>query len=221
MIKIALLDDEVLITNLHHNDFNKESDFNVVLASNNSTDFFNFIKNKSNTIDIAIIDLKLNEESGVDVAVKLKSICPEIRIIILSSNYKLSFFGFMLKKGIDAFLPKELIPPEIKEIIRHVVRHGHYHSPEQVNILKTQIKNIIPQPSISLDPLSEREKEVLLCICKQLSAKETADKLFLSPKTIEGHKSRLIQKTGAKNSAGLVFYALKHNLFDSIELGNF
>lgn len=221
MIKIALLDDEVLITNLLYNDFNKEPDFDVVSACNNSTDFFEFVNNKSNTIDIAIIDLKLGEESGVDIAVKLKSTSPDTKIIILSSNYKLSFFGFMLKKGIDAFLPKELIPPEIKEVIRHVARYGHYHSPEQVNILKTQIKNIIPQPSESLDPISEREKEVLLCICKQLSTKETAEKLFLSPKTVEGHKSRLIQKTGAKNSAGLVVYALKHKLFDSIELGNF
>jgi DNA-binding NarL/FixJ family response regulator len=220
MINIAFVDDEVLIGKLLSNHFNDEPDITVCYAGTNGTDFLAFVETAEQNIDVAIIDLKLNEESGIDLTKKLKEISPNTKVIIISSHYKLSFLGFILKNGSDAFLPKGITPQQLHKVILHVAEHGYYFTTEQVGILKKQVKSNPPETHFYSEKLTDREKDVLLCICQQLSAKETAEKLFISPKTVEGHKGNLLLKTGTKNSAGLVVYAMKHQLFDPIEFGN-
>ena len=84
--------------------------------------------------------------------------------------------------------------------------------------MRTQISNKVPAPKFDDEILSAREKEILIAICEQLTSKETAEKLFITTRTVEGHRNSLLQKTGAKNSAGLVIYAIKNNLYDPNDL---
>lgn len=220
MINIAFVDDEILIGKLLTNHFNEVEEIEVCYTGTNGTNFLQFVQTSNHEIDIAIIDLKLKNESGIDIANALKKISPNTKVIIISSHYKLSFLGFILKNSADAFLPKGITPEQLQKVIYHVAEHGYYFTSEQADQLKKQSKSTLPEKHFNSEKLTNREKDVLLCICQQLSAKETANKLFLSPKTVEGHKANLLLKTGAKNSAGLVVYAMKNQLFKSIEIGN-
>lgn len=124
----------------------------------------------------------------------------------------------MLRNNIDAFFPKGIEPNELARIIRIVDRRGHFFTNEQIEVMRTQISNKVPAPKFDDEILSAREKEILIAICEQLTSKETAEKLFITTRTVEGHRNSLLQKTGAKNSAGLVIYAIKNNLYDPNDL---
>ena len=149
----------------------------------------------------------------------MKAKYPSVSVIVVSSHYQRSFMGFMLKMGVAAFLPKGISPIDLVEIIRTVHSQGYYFQPDQVNALRDQISSKSPKPSLEQeDSLSDRETEVLRLICQQKTAKEIADALFTTQRTIEGHKSSLFAKTGTKNIAGLVIFAIQHGVIRVEEL---
>ena len=101
------------------------------------------------------------------------------------------------------------------DALLNVHERGHYFTPEQAQVLPEQLKARLPTPSLeAADDLTEREREILQLLCEQLTTQEIADRLFISARTVEGHKSHLLQKTGAKNIAGLVVFAIKYGIVD-------
>jgi DNA-binding NarL/FixJ family response regulator len=127
--------------------------------------------------------------------------------------------GQMLKMGAHAFLPKEIEMEELLRVINAVYHTGHYFSDEQIEVMRSQLSNKLPEfHAFSKDALTEREIDVLKLVCQQLSTKEIADTLFISPKTVETHKTNLMIKTCVKNMAGLVIYAVQNNIVDADEI---
>ena len=217
-IKLAIVDDEILITQLLSDYFNQQEDYEVLFTANSGDDFLQLLGQSENIPNVAILDLKMEGMDGVETAQQLKQQYPEIKVIIISSHYQKLFIGFMLRNGIDAFLPKGIKPDELKKIIETVFTKGYYFTREHIEVMRHQISGNVPRPTFGMDALSAREQEVLKAICQQLTAKEIAEKLFITQRTVEGHKNNLLLKTGAKNSAGLVIYAIQNGLFDPHEL---
>lgn len=150
---------------------------------------------------------------GVESIQHLKKYFPSIKIIVISSYYQDSFMGFLFKTGASAFVPKEISPEYLMHIIDTVYRQGVFFTEEQLVQLRTQITSKTPKPMLNEESeLSTREIEVLKLICQQKTAKEIGELLFISPKTVEGHRNSLFVKTGVKNVVGLVIYALQHNI---------
>ncbi len=126
--------------------------------------------------------------------------------------------GYMLKLGVNAFIPKGVSPEELLEIIEDVTKKDYFFMNDQIDELRKQLSSKIPKPKlIEEDQLSVREKEVLSLICQQKTAQEISEILFLSKRTIEGHRTNLLLKTGAKNTAGLVIYAIQNKIVDPTE----
>jgi len=217
-IKLGIVDDESLILNLLENFFNEQEDMEVLITNTSGTDLMDLLEKSSNIPDIFLVDFKMNDLTGTELTEALKIKYPEVRVILISSFYKKSLIGYMLRNNIDAFLPKGIEPKELARIIRIVNRRGHFFTNEQIDVMRTQISNKVPAPKFDDEILSTREKEILIAICEQLTSKETAEKLFITSRTVEGHRNSLLQKTGAKNSAGLVIYAIKNNLYDPNDL---
>ncbi|MBR9832861.1 response regulator transcription factor [bacterium] len=217
-IKLGIIDDESLILNLLEDFFNGQDDIDVLVTSTSGSALLNELE-QSNTIpDVFLVDFKMNDLTGTELTEALKLKYPDVRVILISSYYKKSLIGYMLRNNIDAFLPKGIEPNELARIIRIVDRRGHFFTNEQIEVMRTQISNKVPAPKFDDEILSAREKEILIAICEQLTSKETAEKLFITTRTVEGHRNSLLQKTGAKNSAGLVIYAIKNNLYDPNDL---
>lgn len=213
-IKIAITDNEGLIVQLLSDYFNQQENIDVCFTASSGEDFVEKIKEMTIPPDVALLDLRMDEMDGVEASKFAKEKFPDIKIIIMSSHYKKTFTGYMFRNGIDSFIPKELSPQELKKIVETVHTTGHYFSQEDMEVMRSQISGNAPKPSFEVDKITDREKEVLKHICKQATAQEIADILCTSKRTVEGHKSSLILKTGAKNSAGLVIYAIQNQLFD-------
>ncbi|MNE84218.1 Response regulator UvrY [compost metagenome] len=119
----------------------------------------------------------------------------------------------MLKTGVAAFLPKGVSPNELVQIIRKVHEKGFFFMADQMDVIREHLS--IKSPKLILEQgneLSNREIDVLRLLCKQKTAKEIGELLFITQRTVEGHKNNLFVKTGAKNIAGLVIYSIQHNV---------
>jgi DNA-binding NarL/FixJ family response regulator len=217
-ITIAITENNTLIANLLKDFLDKIEDFSVINLSYSGNSFLEFLQ-KGEVPDVLILDLRMEDGDGKHVINSLIKQNIETNIIVLSSYYNPNYLGYMFKIGISAFVPKEISQEKLIEIIRAVHSSGYYFDSEQVLILRKQIhaKNS-DIPTKEEDLLTSRELDVLKLLCQQLTAKAIADKLFISKKTVETHKSNLLSKTGAKNIAGLVIFASQNNLIDLNEI---
>lgn len=215
MIRIAIVDDEALIVMLLRDYFLKHKQIIVTLTANDGSSFIDGLRKTEVLPDVVLLDLHMKELNGIDTTTILKKEFPDLKIIVVSSYYKKTFMGYMLKLGVNAFLPKGILPEQLAEAIEDVYNKGYYFVEEQIEVMRNQISSKTPAPSFSSEEeLSEREIEVLKLICQQCTALQIAEKLFISPRTVEGHKSNLLLKTSARNLAGLVIYAVQRNIIN-------
>lgn len=218
IIEVGIVDDETLIVELLESFITKLDDMTVCLTANSGNELMKLLENSKQHPEIILLDLRMQGKDGIEVSLDLKAKYPDIKIIVISSYYKVSFTGYMLKTGVNAFIPKGVSPTDLSQIIRTVMDVGYYFTDEQMDILKNQISSKSPKPTfVPIDNLSDRELDVLKLICQQLTAGEIADKLFITRRTVEGHKSNMMQKAGVKNVAGLVIYAVQNGLVDPHE----
>lgn len=215
-IKIGIVDDDLLFVQLLKNYIDNNGDYQVTLTS---TGGYQFLTEDSGSLDILILDLRMTNGDGLEVMSELAKRETETKIIVLSSFYRRSFMGQMLKMGAHAFLPKEIELEELLAIIKTVHHTGHYFSNDQIDVMRSQLSNKLPEfHAFSKNELTDREVDVLRLVCQQMSTKEIADSLFISPKTVETHKTNLMIKTGVKNMAGLVIYAVQNRVIDPNEI---
>lgn len=218
-LPIILVDDDQLVVDLLADFIDLQPDMNVQVKANGKRMLFEELERLNSIPELVLLDLKMQEHDGIDVAKSLIEWYPGVRIIVLTSHYQPSFIGFMVKIGVSAFLPKGISPVNLMDIIREVNQKGHYFQPEQMEYLRNNISSKAPMPVFdSVESLTPREVEVLRLLCFQKTAKEIGAELFITPRTVEGHKSNLFLKTGQKNIAGLVVYALQRSLISIDEL---
>jgi DNA-binding NarL/FixJ family response regulator len=168
--------------------------------------------------DIVFMDIKMPEMDGLKATEAALVKYPDLKIIILSSFGEEEYINQLIQLGISGFVLKNSDKETIENAIHQVSSGNHYFSAEIMSVLVKSIYKSSHKKK-PLDPvlLSEREMEVLNLMCKGYSNKQIADKLFISYRTVEGHKSRLIQKTGNNNSLGLILWAMKN---DVVSLNN-
>jgi DNA-binding NarL/FixJ family response regulator len=218
-IKITITDDDALIVSLLQGYLQSLEGIEVLFTAGSGDELLQKLANATALPDVALLDLKMAGMDGIEATEKLKQQWPDIKVIVVSSHYQKSFMGFMLKTGVAAFLPKGISPVELVDIIRTVQRQGYYFKDDQLSVLRSQIPTNAPRPALTdEETLSEREVDVLKLICQQKTAKEIGDTLFITQRTAEGHKNNLFAKTGAKNIAGLVIYAIQHGIIRIDEL---
>jgi DNA-binding NarL/FixJ family response regulator len=212
-IDIVITDDDALIVSLLEAYLQNCAGMNVLFTANNGSELFSQLIASPVKPHIILLDLRMDGMDGVEITTHLKNIHPEIKIIVITSHYQKAFMGFMLKTGVSAFLPKGISPAHLVDVIKTVYKQGYYFEGDQMDVLREQITSKSPKPMLDEEEvLSEREVAVLKLICQQKTAKEIGELLFITQRTAEGHKNNLFAKTGAKNIAGLVIYAIQHNI---------
>ncbi|WCL82302.1 response regulator transcription factor [Saprospira sp. CCB-QB6] len=215
-INIAITDDDSLVVQLLTEYLEKFSPLpcTVSLTANSGQEFIEKTKLPSfQEVDIILLDMRMKDGDGLWVLEQLNKQQFTAKIIVLTSYYKTAYIGQMMSLGAHAFLPKEIDKEQLVEIMEEVHKKGHYFTSEQMQSLRAQIT--AKSPKLQLDPttaISPRELEVLQLIAQQYTTKEIAEKLCLTVKTIEAHKSNLLSKTGSKNAVGLVVYAIEQGL---------
>ncbi len=215
---ITLVDDDQLIVSLLGEFLGQQEGIEILNKHTSGEEFITQLELSDQLPEILILDLKMKESSGLDILNYLHVNHQRIKVIILSSHYKPSYLGYVIKSGAAAFLPKGTSPATLLQVIKNVHQNGFHLEPNQVGEMRNQLAQS-PEPKLDdLNALSERELEVLKLIVQQKTAQEIGELLFITKRTVEGHKSNLFQKTGAKNIAGLVVYAIQNKIVEASEL---
>ena len=213
-IKVAIADDHqifrkgvILSLRSYHN-------INFVLEAENGEELIKGIEKEQP--DIVLMDLKMPVKDGIETTKYLNKHFPRVRILILTMFEDERFVGHLMESGANGYLLKSTEPAEIKQAIMDVMNTGFYLN-NFVNrvLIKKNYSRQKFNPNLNSEiVVSDREKEVLSLVCMEFTAQEIAQKMELSPRTVEAIKDRLMERFGVKNSVGLVFFAMKNSLID-------
>lgn len=210
---VVLVDDHSLLRNGLASLIKSFGDYNILFEADNGQDFINKLKPKS-LPQVVLMDINMPEMDGYEACLWLKNNHPEIKVLALSMYDNENSVIRMFKAGAKGYILKDCDPSELKTALNAVVSKGFYYSEmvtgkliHTINTLDeedSQVKNVIQ--------LNEREINFLKLVCTELTYKEIAEKMFLSPRTIDGYRDDLFQKLNAKTRVGLVMYAIKNGI---------
>lgn len=221
-VKIAIADDENLFRQGVIGILETEADLTFLFEAENGKQLLQKLGMFSDNLpDVILMDLKMPEMNGVESTRAIKKKYPDLKIVALSSYYSKSFILNMIDAGVVGYLPKDCKKDELLETIRKVYDKGYYYNDVVMELInenwlhgsRTQVKSTFDKLY-----LTKKEKEVLELICAQYTTQEIAEKLFISPRTVDGHRNNLLQKTDCKNTAGLVVFAIQNNIVDIDDL---
>lgn len=211
-LRVAIVDDEKLFIKGMHMILEHDPDIKVVFTAQNGAIFLEEIQNGQLEVDVVLLDLSMPVLDGIDTLLKVSQIPHRFKIIILTSHYNNGMIIKLLDEGASAFLAKNENPDIVIETIKKVHENGFYVNNNILQLLRNR-RLIGKRKPIKVE-LTQREIEVLLLICKEYTNKEIADKIYISSRTVEGHRKSILEKTGCKNTAGMVIYAIEHQLLD-------
>jgi DNA-binding NarL/FixJ family response regulator len=208
IIKVIITDDHIIFRKGLFTILNEINNIKVVGEAGNGNELLELLK-KTET-DVVLIDIKMPKMDGIEATQKVKALYPGVKVIALTMHEEISYFNKMIEVGASGFLLKKTNQDELEKAILAVLADGTYFSEEFLSSLEKQ-------PAISSGKqsdvvLTDREREVLELICKGMSNPEISRHLGLSQRTIDGHRARLFEKTGAKNAPHLVMFAIKNGL---------
>lgn len=215
IIKMVLADDELLFRKGVVFMLEREKNIEIMFEASNGEELVNYLnENQDNLPDIILMDLKMPLVNGVEATKKVHKKFPSIKIIALTSYDTKPFIINMIQEGASSYLVKNASPSEMINTINEVALKGFYYNELIMSIIQDGqvFGNKKTKSSFDDDYLTSREKEILELICLQQSTNEIAEKLFISPRTVEGHRNNLLLKTESKNIAGLVVYAIQNKI---------
>ncbi|RYY45721.1 MAG: response regulator transcription factor [Chitinophagaceae bacterium] len=166
--------------------------------------------------DVVLMDLRMPVKDGIETTKQLAKDYPHIYVIVLSMYEDERFVSHMMENGAQGYLLKNAEPQEIRKAILDVFEKGYYLNNFVNRILLKKAhsrQKVVPSLNSEI-VLNDREKDVLKYICMEFTASEIAEKMDISNRTVEAIKDRLMERFGSKNTAGLVFFAVKNNLVD-------
>ena len=164
--------------------------------------------------DVAIVDLQMPVMDGSETCGHIISKYPDVKLIILTMHDSSKFILHMVEMGVHAFLLKNSEPDELERAIYSVVEKDFYHNELVAAVLRKTVKERVPKNRslFQAAELTDREKEILLLICQELTLKEISQRLFLSENTVRNHKVNIMEKVGVNNVVGLVKFAYEMGL---------
>lgn len=212
-IRVVLVDDHPLHLEGLELLLKKEKDLEILATFKNGSSLLQF--SKENTFDILLLDLHLPDMDGIAVAEEMQKQNHACKIILLTMQRGGRYMQKAEKLSIKGYVLKSSDIETIKKAIRAVYGGGtafddtaHKISHEEELQLKSSV--IVDEKPDTL--LSDREKEILILVCKEFSSAQIADKLFISTGTVDTHRKNILIKLGVNSTVGLVKYAIKHGL---------
>lgn len=218
-IRVMLIDDHQLFRVGLMSLLKGYKEIEVIGDAENGQVLLKKLKNLKQLPDVVLLDLNMPVMNGIDTTKKLKEKFPSIKIIILTMQDEEEFIVHLINEGANSYLLKNTDPAEMIEAIITVMEQNQYFNSNTTQVLLKSMRTGSQKkksPTFSnKTELTKREKEILTLICEGLNNNEISEKLFISPRTVEGHRSNLLSKTATKNSAALVAFAVRNNLIDT------
>ena len=207
--RIALVDDHALFRTGLRGLLEHSIDCRVVAKAGSGEEFLELLPDLE--ADLVFMDFSMAGLDGAQTTEQALARRPDLRIITLSMFGEESYYSRMVKAGARGFLLKDSSIDEVIEAIETVMSGGNYFSPA---LLQNISRNLHSHLDESEELISQREHEILVAICRGLSNQEIADELFISKRTVDKHRANILEKTGCKNTAALVVYAIRNGIVE-------
>jgi len=213
-IKVLLTDDHKLIRDGIQSMLEDTEDIEVIGSVSSGEESINEVR--QNRPDVILMDIMMNAMTGIEATRWIKEFDQTVKVVLVTMEISKEYVSAGIKSGVDGYLPKDTDRETLLEAIRTVHRGGRFFNDAIMKLvfedfythekLKSTDKKKLP------NDLTKREREILGLVASGKSNKELAERLFISLKTVETHKTHILDKLGLKNSTELVKYAIKNNI---------
>lgn len=215
-IKVIIADDHVLYRAGVKTALSAKKDVKVIAEADNGMHLLNMLKMVP--VDVILLDIQMPIMDGITALPEIKKLYPHVKVIMLTMMDDHSMITKLMEIGANSYLTKTSDSEIIYEAIKTCFEQEYYFNSLTNKALLTNLKqknDVIPQKLMQQEAqLNEKEMLILKLMCEEKSTKEIADIVELSPRTVEAIRDKLKVKTGAKSTAGLIMYAVKHNILD-------
>ncbi|MFO7799615.1 response regulator [Rhodohalobacter sp.] len=213
-VKILLADDHKIVRDGIKLMLEPQAGIDVVDEAENGEKALEILKDQ--IVDIVVMDINMPIMDGITATKKIKEKYPDVKVLALTMSNDDLHIRQMIQAGASGYIMKSAGRKELKDAIDAITEGKHYFSDEatesiMMDLVKGKGKSTGPDPI----HITDRELEVLELIVQEHTNQEIAEKLYISSRTVDAHRRNLLQKTGARNTAGLVKYAFQHNLISS------
>lgn len=210
-IKILLADDHKIVRDGIKLMLESQAGIDVVAEAENGMEALKKLEHE--TVDLIVMDINMPEMDGITATRAIKEKYPDLKVLALTMSNDDLHIRQMIQAGASGYIMKSAGRNELKEAITTIMDGKHYFSDEatqsiMMDLVKGKGKSSSPDPI----HITDRELEILDLIVQEYTNQEIAEKLYISNRTVDAHRRNLLQKTGARNTAGLVKYAFQHNL---------
>lgn len=213
-VKILLADDHKIVRDGIKLMLEPQAGIDVVDEAENGEKALEILKDQ--IVDIVVMDINMPIMDGITATKKIKEKYPDVKVLALTMSNDDLHIRQMIQAGASGYIMKSAGRKELKDAIDAIMEGKHYFSDEatesiMMDLVKGKGKSTDPDPI----HITDRELEILELIVQEHTNQEIAEKLYISSRTVDAHRRNLLQKTGARNTAGLVKYAFQHNLISS------
>lgn len=218
-IKLAIADDQVMFLKGLRMILSTFENVEIVIEAYNGQELLDALE--TTMPDVILMDLKMPVMDGLEATKAIKAAYPGLKIILLTMFDDERLINHLMKSGANGYLLKNEEPGVLQEAIHAVLEKDYYFNEYVSKALLKGLPALKGELQSQLDlssrlGLTKRELEVLDLICKELTTAEMAERLYISERTVEGHRKNLLEKTGVRNTAGLVLFAIRNRLVDIV-----
>jgi DNA-binding NarL/FixJ family response regulator len=210
-IKVLLADDHKIVRDGIKLMLEPQAGIDVVAEAENGKQALKKLQDQ--VVDLVVMDINMPEMDGINATKVIKEKYPDMKVLALTMSNDDLHIRQMIQAGASGYIMKSAGRNELKDAIYTIMDGKHYFSDEatqsiMMDLVKGKGKSSSPDPI----HITDRELEILELIVKEFTNQEIAEKLYISSRTVDAHRRNLLQKTGARNTAGLVKYAFQHNI---------
>jgi DNA-binding NarL/FixJ family response regulator len=205
--KVFIVEDHAIFREGLKRVISEMGDVELIGEAENGAVFLDMLKKV--TPDVVLMDIQMPVMDGIEATERALKHDPSLKILVISMFGEEEYVYSMVEKGVAGFILKTSGILDLERAIKKVSDGQQYYSEEIMGLLVKKFRSVDAVEKITF---SDKEKEVLRMLCKGFSNNDIADKLFMSVRTVEGYRNKLLQKTGSANVINLVIYALKNKL---------
>jgi len=211
---IAIIDDHRLVAEAFSDLIRKFNDYDVLFVAENGRDLLTQLRHGKCLPDIALVDLHMPEMDGFETAIQLRQLYPGIRVIALSMTDREEHIVSMVRNGARGYLLKGCRPAELRQALNDVMMKGFYYSEFLTRQLIRRLNAPEPAEPVVSFKLNGREQDFLKMACSELTYNQIADRMCVSPRTVDGYREVVFQKMSVRSRVGMVIEAVRHGLVE-------